>query len=629
MLSGALLPFHRTRTARLRRIISLTRDSQSVWKDIAIKEIPEAASQLGLKLRQLGFRPELVARSFALVREVAGRTINMRHFNNQLMGGLAMLDGMVAEMETGEGKTLTATLTASTAALAGIPVHIITVNDYLTARDASEMGSIYKTLGLSVGCITHQTSPEERRRAYLCDITYCTNKEIVFDYLRDRITLRERSHPLLLQGEQLHSEKSRSERLLLRGLHFGIIDEADSILVDEARTPLLISQTLDSKAEEHFFREVMDISRNLTETDDYTVKISKRTIELTDRGKENLVKMTADLGGLWSSSVHREDIISKALSAEKLFHRDEHYLVRENKVEIIDEFTGRVMEGRSWERGLHQLIEIKEDCDITPQHETQARISYQRFFRRYLRLAGMTGTAREIRRELWSVYHLPTMKIPTNRLMIRSRLPDLVLPDNENKWHAVVRRVAEFNKMGRPVLLGTRTVAASEHASRLLKEAGLNHHVLNAKQDDEEAAIVAGAGNSGEITIATNMAGRGTDIKLGPGVAEKGGLHVLLTERHEAARIDRQLSGRCGRQGDPGSHEAILSLEDPLLGDKLGLLLRLARFFHHGFLGKALAGLTIRLAQKKIERYHARVRRQLFQEDSNRKNSLSFTKHWE
>jgi preprotein translocase subunit SecA len=628
MLVGGLVRTYLSRRSRVRGIARRVDRFGPTMARLSDLELRDVGRELSVVLRREGFRTQSVARAFALIREVAERTVGMRHFHTQLTGGWVLLKGMVAEMETGEGKTLTATLAAGTAALAGIPVHVVTVNDYLTGRDAESMGPIYRALGLSVGCITHDVGPEARRAAYECDITYCTNKEIAFDYLRDRIKLKDREHPLRLQAEYLHGNEARVRRLLLRGLHFAIIDEADSILIDEARTPLLISKSVGQEDEQRFLNQAMELAGCLEEGIDYRIDRASRKIELTDRGKHRITELARPLGPLWMGTIRREEVTRKALTALNLFHRDNHYLVSHGKVQIVDEFTGRVMPDRSWEQGLHQLIEIKEGCEVTRERQTIAQMSYQRFFRRYFRLAGMTGTAREMRKELWSVYGLPVMRIPTYRPMKRIGYSDQIFSSMDAKWHAVVERVHQLHEKGRPVLVGTRSVAASEHMSLLLGELGMEHQVLNAKQDKEEAAIIARAGESGCVTIATNMAGRGTDIRLGPGVIEKGGLHVILTERHEAARIDRQLAGRCGRLGDPGTYEAILSLEDPLLeGGRAGLLGMLARWalWFGSAVGTIPGKWAIRFAQKKMEYLHARMRRELLKLDKQRGDMLSFS----
>ncbi len=613
---------------RLRRLVARIEAAEPRLQALDNQQLQQEIQQLRQQLHIDGMIDELLVCSFALVRELSVRTLGMRPYASQLTGGLVLLQGMVAEMDTGEGKTLTATLPAATVALAGIPVHVISVNDYLTARDTETMLPLYRALGLQVGCVVHGQTPAERRRAYQCDVTYATNKELVFDYLRDRLTLGDRLDPLLLQAEYLHGESQRSKRVLLRGLHFAIVDEADSILIDEARTPLIISGADGGDEERQFLQQALDLAAELSKGDDYVLDSARRQLRLTDVGKQKIAAAVSQLGPLWSGLVRRESTVHQALTAIQFFHRDEQYLLRDGKVQIIDEFTGRVMEDRSWEQGLHQLIELKEGCELTQRRETLAKISYQRFFRRYRQLSGMTGTAKEVAAELWAVYHLPTLKVPTHRPIIRKILPDRVLATQQQKWQAVVAEICRLHHLGRPLLVGTRSVAASEHLSALVRHAGLEHQVLNAKQDADEADIVSAAGIAASITIATNMAGRGTDIVLGEGVRQIGGLHVIATERHEAARIDRQLAGRCGRQGDPGSYQAILSLEDPLLdGARGGLIAQLLKGMDFSNLGvmQPLARRAISQAQVSVEKYHARIRRELFRQDQQQGNLLSFS----
>lgn len=613
------------------------------WVQSMFQAIEAAGEPLGgmneaqLQGKVVGLREQLLlegltqstlVRSFATIREVSHRVLGMRHYGSQLRGGLALMQGMVAEMETGEGKTLMATLPAATAAMAGIPVHVISVNDYLTARDAEIMGPLYKALGLKVGCVVHGQTPDQRREAYNCPITYATNKELVFDYLRDRLTLGERVDSLLVKTEYLHSRKPRSKEVLMRGLHFAIVDEADSILIDEARTPLIISGGQGGDEEKQFLRQALDLADRLEQGVDFTLDMTRRQVLLSEAGKARIEKETCDLGPLWKGLVRRESTLYQALTALHFFHRDEQYLLDDGKVQIIDEYTGRVMADRSWEQGLHQLIEMKEGCELTQRRETLAKISFQKFFRRYLHLSGMTGTAKEVSSELRAVYHLQTIRIPTHRPVIRHFMPNRVFARLEQKWEAVVQRIAELHALDRPVLVGTRTVAASEHLSRLLSEkTGIPHAVLNARKVPEEAEIVKQAGQPGAVTLATNMAGRGTDIKLGKGVVENGGLHVILTERHEASRIDRQLAGRCGRQGDPGSFEAILSLEDSIVLNDNGVIPKLAGIIARKDLPgwPGVAKRVIRRSQRKTETRHRRIRRQLFKMDEKTRDMLMFS----
>jgi preprotein translocase subunit SecA len=627
-LTGRFARYVRMRMIRPGNIIPLVRACEPAIVSLNDLELREEGRQVGLKIRQHGFSDDLTARSFALIREVAWRTIGLRHFDTQLMGGWVLLQGMIAEMETGEGKTLMATLAAGTAALAGIPVHVICVNDYLTARDAEMMGPVYRAFGLKVGCITHEVPHENRQAEYQCDVVYCNNKEITFDYLRDKLLLGKFTHPIRLQAEKLYSGSIRENRLLLRGLHFAIADEADSLLIDESRTPLIISGAAGGSEEEAFMREALSVADDLLEGEDYIVNRTENTVDITDRGVARLKEMAVSRGPLWRGTIRRNDIVRNALSARHMFHRDIHYLVCDDKVQIVDEYTGRLMPDRSWEKGIHQLIEIKEGCKVTMHKESLARITYQRFFRRYLHLCGMTGTAWEVRGEFGKVYGLTVAKIPTNRPLIRVRHPDRVLPDLETKYQSVLERVRELHKSGRPVLVGTRSVSVSEEISRMFSEEGMMHQVLNAKNDRDEAGIISRAGEYGNITIATNMAGRGTDIKLGSDVAELGGLHVILTERHDAGRIDRQLIGRCARQGDPGGHEAILSMEDPILGGRWGrvLIWIIRKNLSPGsYLWTLAVKTAILIAQKRMEQVHARMRHELLKADEKAGTSLSFS----
>ena len=543
--------------------------------------------ELGHLLQQHGLADRNTAEIFALIRETSERCLGKRHYDVQVMGGWTMLQGRLAEIETGEGKTLTATLPACTAALAGIPVHIITVNDYLVERDAQNMAPLYERLGLTVGIITEDMDETARRAAYACDVVYGTNKQIAFDYLRDRIVMRHAPCRLAMQVETLHDTSSRARRLLMRGLCFAIVDEADSALIDEACTPLLISQTGQENTEMSAqYQEAWLLAGALDEVEDYVVNQATRSVQLTPTGKKHIIEMATESSMHWPLQRHCEELVIKALSAARLYQCDHDYLVKENRVYIIDDFTGRVMKDRTWEQGLHQLIEIKEGCDMSAPSETIARISYQRFFSRYLHLSGMTGTASEASAELQSVYDLKVVRIPTHRASQLKHLQTRLFTTDEAKWQSVMTRIQELHKQGRPVLVGTRTVEDSERVGEMLSTRGLPHRVLNARQNQQEAALVSDAGKAGSITVATNMAGRGTDIPLGAGVEELGGLHVISVERNESRRIDRQLFGRCARQGAPGSAESILSLEDEILSRNSPKSLR--RLAVNGVKGSAL-----------------------------------------
>ena len=624
-IEGLRRPTHRD----FRWILPEAGKDQDAFKDFSDAQLFAAARELRPRLRYEGLTRVLVGRAFALVREAARRHLGMAHFDVQLIGGCVLLNAMVAEMETGEGKTLVATLPACTLALAGIGVHIVTVNDYLTVRDAEWMAPVYRALGLSVGTIVHGKEPAARREAYRCDVTYCTNKEVAFDYLRDRLVLQERPSRLRLSVERLYGETSRISRLLMRGLQFAIVDEADSVLVDEARTPLIISSQAEGLYGEAVYRRTMELAASLIPRKHFTVSETDRSVTLTAAGHALVADSDWTEASINFNEKQKEQLVRQGLTAFYLFKPDQQYLVKDDKVQIIDEYTGRLMADRSWEMGLHQLIEIKEGCTITLPKQTLARISYQRFFRRYLRLAGMTGTAREVAGELRAVYRLPVLPIPTNRPVRRCYLPERIFDGKERKWQAVVATIACYHAQGRPVLVGTRSVDASEHLSRLLEALDLPHKVLNARQDQEEAEIIAKAGNAGRITVATNMAGRGTDIRLGPGVAEQGGLLVIATERNEARRIDRQLFGRCGRQGDPGACIEMVSWEDELA---LMHLNRAVRWI--GAMGAKTRIATVArwmgrpiflMAQQSAQRLNARMRRNLLKMDDRVGESLAFS----
>ena len=596
-------------------------------RSMADDELAAQARGMGTRLRRDGFVPEQVGRCFALVREAAARTIGQRHYDVQLMAGWALLQGKLVEMATGEGKTIAATLAASTVALAGYPVHVITVNDYLAQRDADEMGRLYRFLGLSVGAVVQGMPKPARRQAYAACITYCTNKELAFDYLRDRVASAQRGSRLHLSLQKLCGNIQRDEELVLRGLYFGIVDEADSVFVDEARTPLILSSTIGASDEKLQCEQALDLARRLDAGADFTVDLAERNIALTAGGRSRLAEMTAQMEGAWTSVRAREELVSRALSALLLFLPDQHYVVNDGKVQIVDESTGRVMPDRSWERGLHQLIEVKENCPLTDRRETLARLTYQRLFRRYIRLAGMSGTASEVAREIRSVYGLDVVRIPLHRPSRRLHGWPTVCRTREEKWRAVADVVQRLTIAGgRPVLIGTRSVRSSEEISTILRGLGITHTLLNAKQDRTEAEVVALAGEPARVTVATNMAGRGTDIRLGRGVAERGGLHVILTEHHESRRVDRQLFGRCARQGDPGSCEAIVSLEDELLLVNVPMLTQLLQRLGRGATLSAGLHKALRsLAQWRAEKRNAGLRMQNLRLDQRLDRTLAFS----
>ncbi len=541
---------------------------------------------------------ELLPEVFALVREAGRRTMNMRHFDTQLVGGIVLHRGRIAEMKTGEGKTLVATLPVVLNALRGRGVHVVTVNDYLARRDAGWMGSIYNFLGLSVGVILHGLSPEERCQAYGADITYGTNNEFGFDYLRDNMAFS-------------------MAHVVQRDLHYAIVDEVDSILIDEARTPLIISGQAERSTA--MYGRINSIVPQLKRDQDFTVDEKGKSVSLTEEGVSHAERIL-DVENLYDpQNITFQHHILQALKAHNLFQNEVDYIVKEGEVVIVDEFTGRLMPGRRYSDGLHQALEAKEGVPVKAENQTLASITFQNFFRMYDKLAGMTGTADTEAVEFKQIYNLDVTVIPTNKPMVRKDFADIVYKTQREKFEAIVKDIAELNRKGQPVLVGTVSIEKSELLSKMLKKAGVPHNVLNAKQHEREAEIVAEAGQKGKVTIATNMAGRGTDIKLGDGVTDLGGLHILGTERHESRRIDNQLRGRSGRQGDPGSSRFYLALDDDLMrlfgSDRIaGLMDRLGMQEGEAIENRMITK-AIENAQKRVEAHNFEIRKTLLEYD--------------
>ncbi len=540
---------------------------------------------------------ELLPEAFAVVRETSRRVLGMRHFDVQLIGGVVLHQGKIAEMKTGEGKTLVATLPVYLNALLGRGVHVVTVNDYLAKRDSEWMGKIYNFLGLDVGVIVHGLDDEERKRAYNADVTYGTNNEFGFDYLRDNM-------------------KYSLEDMVQRDFYYAIVDEVDSILIDEARTPLIISGPSDESTELYY--RVNQIIPFLKE-EHYKIDEKARAVTLTEEGVAQCERLLGVENLYDPANTELLHHVQQALKAHKLFKKDVDYIVKDGQVIIVDEFTGRIMPGRRYSDGLHQALEAKEGVKIESENQTLASITFQNFFRMYEKLAGMTGTADTEAAEFKKIYDLDVVVIPTHKPMIRVDHPDVVFRTVEEKFRAAAKEIQELHRQGRPVLVGTTSVENSEKLSDMLKKMGVPHEVLNAKHHEREAEIVAHAGEKGRVTIATNMAGRGTDIVLGDGVRELGGLHILGTERHESRRIDNQLRGRSGRQGDPGSSRFYLSLEDDLLRifgsdkiaglmDKMGM--KEGEPIEHPMLSKAIEN-----AQRKVEAHNFEIRKHLLEYD--------------
>ena len=541
---------------------------------------------------------DILPEAFAVVREASKRVLGMRHFDVQLIGGICLHRGNIAEMRTGEGKTLVATLPVYLNALTGNGVHVVTVNDYLATRDSEQMGRLYNFLGLSTGLIVANLDYNQRKEAYACDITYGTNNEFGFDYLRDNMV-------------------SDVSQMVQRPLNYAIVDEVDSILIDEARTPLIISGPGQRSTDNYY--KLAKIVPHLVKDEDYTIDEKQKTIAPTDSGIAKVEKMLGVENLYDSENIELNHLLGASLRAYAMMHRDTDYVVKDGEVVIVDEFTGRLMFGRRYSDGLHQAIEAKEGLKVERESQTLASITFQNYFRMYKKLAGMTGTAKTEEKEFIDIYGLEVLPIPPNKPLARVDLPDQIFKTKAAKYRAVVRNAVERHQTGQPILIGTTSITQSEELSDMLLRAGLPHKVLNAKHHEKEAEIVANAGQMGMVTIATNMAGRGTDITLGEGVPELGGLAILGTERHESRRIDNQLRGRAGRQGDPGSSQFFLSLEDDLMRifgadnitgimDKLGM--EEDEPIEHSLITK-----SIERAQKKVEDHNYNIRKYVLEYD--------------
>lgn len=565
---------------------------------LTLEELQKKTFEFKERLSKGESLEELLPNAFAVVRETSKRVLSMRHFDVQLIGGVVLHQGKVSEMKTGEGKTLVATLSVYLNALTGRGVHIITVNDYLAQRDSEWMGTIYKTLGLSVGVIVHGLSDQERKDAYACDITYGTNNEFGFDYLRDNM-------------------KFRLSDYVQRELNYAIVDEVDSILIDEARTPLIISGPTEESTEKYY--HINQAVHHLKKDIDYTTDEKSKSASLTEEGVtklENLLHITNLYAPEHMDLVHHAH---QALKAHAMFKRDVDYVVKEGEVIIVDEFTGRLMPGRRFSDGLHQALEAKEGVRIENENQTLATITFQNYFRLYNKLAGMTGTADTEASEFQKIYNLEVLVIPTNKPMIRIDAPDVIYKTEKAKFNAICDEIIELHEKNIPVLVGTISIERSELLSKKLKAKNIPHNVLNAKHHEREAEIISEAGKLGAITIATNMAGRGTDIKLGEGVAALGGLHIIGSERHESRRIDNQLRGRAGRQGDPGYSKFFLSLEDDLMrifqGERLKNIMTRLKMEDDVPIENRLITRTIENAQKKVEAHNFDIRKHLLEYD--------------
>lgn len=541
---------------------------------------------------------DILPEAFAVIREASRRVLGMRHFDTQLIGGIILHRGNIAEMCTGEGKTLVATAPVYLNALEGKGVHVITVNDYLAKRDSEWMGQVYKFLGLSVGLIIHDLDFNQRKIAYNSDITYGTNNEFGFDYLRDNMV-------------------TSLDQMVQRPLHYCLIDEVDSILIDEARTPLIISGPGQKSTDDYY--TVAKLVPQLKKEEDYTIDEKQKTVAPTEAGVAKMEKLLHVENLYDAENLELNHLFVQALRAQTMMTRDKDYVVKDGEVVIVDEFTGRLMYGRRYSDGLHQAIEAKEGLEVQRESQTLATITFQNYFRMYDKLAGMTGTAKTEEQEFIKIYGLPVLQVPTNKPIQRKDLPDVIFKNKRGKYKAVVREVERRHATGQPMLIGTTSIEQSEELSHMLDRANIPHSVLNAKYHEREAAIVALAGQKGAVTIATNMAGRGTDISLGEGVAELGGLAIIGTERHESRRIDNQLRGRAGRQGDPGSSQFFLSLEDDLLrifgGDNIKSFMEKMGLEEDEPINSRMVSNAIQKAQKRVEARNFDIRKYVLEYD--------------
>jgi preprotein translocase subunit SecA len=595
--------------ARLRRTARAVNEFDAAFSALPDAELQAKTAEFKNRLEQGESLDAMLPEIFAVVREAGKRTVGMRHFDVQIMGGQVLFEGRIAEMKTGEGKTLVATLPVYARALEGRGVHVVTVNDYLARRDAEWMSPIYQYLGLSVGIIQHGLEPAERRAAYGCDVTYVTNNEVGFDYLRDNMAWQ-------------------VEDLVQRELYFALVDEVDSILVDEARTPLIISGPSQEATE--LYQKFAQIIPRLKKDEDYTVDEKAHAVPITEAGVARVEKMLGIQNLYEQRNIELTHQLNAALKAWNLFHRDQQYIEKDGEIVIVDEFTGRLMYGRRYSDGIHQAIEAKEGIKVRGEDQTLATITFQNLFRLYEHLAGMTGTAKTEEREFRDIYGLDVVVVPTNMPMVRKDSSDIVYKSERAKFESVVDEIIAEHSKGRPVLVGTRSIEKSESLAAMLRRRGVECNVLNAKYHEQEAEIIKDAGQEGQVTIATNMAGRGTDIKLGDGVARNGGLHIIGTERHESRRIDNQLRGRSGRQGDPGSSRFYVSLEDEVMrlfgGERMTSIMERVGFTDEQPIESGLVSKSIQRAQSKVEAHNYEIRKHVLEYDDvmNKQRSVIY-----
>lgn len=632
LVNGFIGKFQR----RAKVLESLKADAEKIvaqereWKEMSDAVLQKRLLDFRAEIRRGGKTAEQnILSALAAIREAADRKLGLRPFPVQLMGALALNRGYLAEMATGEGKTLTAGLAAILAGWTKHPCHVVTVNDYLVQRDAEWLEPLYHFCAVRVGFVAFWMGQPERAKNYGCDVTYVTSKELLADFLRDRLHLGKMQNPTRrLIRRMLAPDSTVQDGMVLRGLHTAIVDEADSVLIDEAVTPLIISASHKNESLREAARLAQEMIGILKPETDYRTNPRYKEIELTKAGLQKMVEQASHLPGMWRGHDRRLELVVQALVAREFFHRDQQYIVENDKIVIVDEFTGRPMPQRSWREGMHQAVEAKEGLLISDPTETIARLSFQRFFKCFHKLSGMTGTAREAANELWQVYGLPTVSIPPNKPCIRQQLPDQFFLDEKSKWQAIIAEIEKVHATGRPILVGTRSVLASERLGQWLEQRGLEAKILNATRLVEEAGTIAMAGERGRITIATNMAGRGTDIKLGNNVADIGGLHVIASERHESGRVDRQLFGRAARQGDPGSAQAFVSAEDELLRKFLSkpVYKILSETWKRNLPAKKkIANPAVKSAQKRAQTLAFKQRKGVLRSDVWLDEALSFT----
>ncbi len=599
------------------------------WTALSNAELQTRLREFREHFRRGGKKAEdFVVPALAAIREAADRQLGLRPFPVQLMGALALHRGYLAEMATGEGKTLTAGLAAVLAGWTKQPCHVITVNDYLVQRDAEWLESFYHFCGVRVGFVALWMGTPERVKNYGCDVTYVTSKELLADFLRDRLHLGKMQNPTRrLIRRMLAPDLTVQDGMVLRGLHTAIVDEADSVLIDEAVTPLIISASHENATLRTAAVLAQEMIGVLQPGVDYQSNPRYKEIEMTKAGLQKMVEQAAQLPGLWQGHDRRLELVIQALIAREFFHRNQQYIIEGDKLVIVDEFTGRPMPQRSWREGLHQAIEAKENIPVSNPAETIARLSFQRFFRCFHKMSGMSGTAREAAGELWQIYGLPVITIPPNKPCVRQQWPDRFFTDEKAKWSAIADEVVKVHATGRPILVGTRSVKTSERLGQELLERGLTAKILNANRLSEEAELITLAGERGRIIIATNMAGRGTDIKLGRDVPALGGLHVIATEWHESGRVDRQLFGRAARQGDPGSAQSFMSAEDELIHKYLSQPVQkiLLKAWQKSLPGKQkMARRAFKIAQNKAQKMALKQRRSILRSDVWLDEALSF-----